>query len=924
MAVKLPIHQGALQDGCASTIVDGVGLTSIGRHQARAAGDHKRSNLAPIIEPPGAYRRRKLLSRSSVLLLPSWAEAYEVLVGCRSALAHIALYVLVMIGMAVLATGTNATTGYLPLRIGAYVGAAAVLGGALWVWRNEWEGLKSKLRMHIIAVMAAVASISLISEIQLQSSGQLWIFSSSVLLIGALAFVRSPVAAALYVAMVSAGWMMVTETESWPGFALAALGSTTVYKLARRQASIFMRTVRQTRGLEERALTAEAVIKSFEESGNNWLWKVGEEGLVTYVSERFAGILETRAQELVGLNLLEILRKRVSSTDQHSAFRTLEFYVAAHLSFQEIVLCVSVQGRERWFSIAGTALFDERGQFIGYSGVGADLTAARQAEDHGRQLAMFDSLTGLANRAHFQNILGDLLARSIRQHSPCTLMFIDLDRFKIVNDTLGHPVGDELLRQVAQRIDHVLKDKGQAGRLGGDEFVIVVPNGPSRAFITSLARRLIAEISAPYHVGSSQIQIGASIGLATGPEDGATSADLIRHADLALYAAKQAGRGLYRFYEAAMGATAEVRRSLELDLRDALAQDQLRIVYQAFFDLQTNCLAGFEALLRWDHPEQGAIPPEQFIAIAEESGLIVRLGEWSLRTSLIHAATWPEHITIAVNLSPLQLQDQNFISVMMSALAASQINPERVELEITESVFLKGTPATLQILDQLQNLGVRLALDDFGTGYSSLGYLRDVKFKKLKIDKSFIRGIDDRKSGNRSIVRAVVALAKSLNMITTAEGAETPEQIEALRQIGCSQVQGFAYGKPISFAEAARLVGDSSAVAGKVILEPREPRLAMLKAIMIGSGEHQFPAVLRNISTRGAMIEAEATLELGSPVELVMPPLPNVPGTIRWTDGLRLGVMFDCPVDIEKLNDLELDRRRNSRVGASRPNAAVC
>jgi diguanylate cyclase (GGDEF)-like protein len=494
-------------------------------------------------------------------------------------------------------------------------------------------------------------------------------------------------------------------------------------------------------------------------------------------------------------------------------------------------------------------------------------------------------------------------------------MYIDLDRFKIVNDTLGHPVGDELLRQVACRIDHVIGGEGQAGRLGGDEFVVILPFGPSQAFSVSMASRLIAELSAPYHIGGSQIQIGASVGLATGPDDGARSEDLIRHADLALYAAKQAGRGTYRFYDTAMGASAEFRRSLEVDLRIALANRQLRLVYQPFFDLQKSSLAGFEALLRWSHPKRGDVPPEQFISVAEESGLITRVGEWALRTAMAEASTWPEHIAIAVNLSPLQLQDGGFAALMMSALAESQIDPGRVELEVTEGVFLQETSTTHHNLDQLKAMGLRLALDDFGTGYSSLGYLRKAEFSKIKIDRSFVEGIQDQNCGNVPIVRAVVALAESLGMSTTAEGAETLEQINTLRRIGCSHVQGFAYGGPMNFEEACALVSRQSTSQPDVVLEPRDPRLAMLRRVSMKISGRECAGILRNVSAGGAMLEVEKALPLGSTVELLLPPVPNTTGTIQWIADRRIGVMFHKQIDVEQLRSLKLDPMRNSQAG---------
>ena len=875
-------------------------LVAVGRHGPTSASVRPLSLPAPMTRPQAVSSRAgKILANQVVVRLASWGNAYELLLGCRSAISHLAAYAIIMGGLLMLALEVPGEPEAL-FRRSAYVAVAVVLTAAFWRFRRKWEGCSAKLRAHVVATLASLAGLTILHEIA-QPGPTGWLLASFVLVLGALALVRAPAAAAQFVILVSAGWLLLTETAAWLPALLVVLAAANVHRFAWRQAQLFERSAGQAREMEERALTAEAVIKSIEETGNNWLWKVDADRRLTYASPRFALLLEQDIDDLLGGDLISILRCRVRSDEQHSAFRTLEFHVATRLSFEEIVLAVDVNGSERWLSIAGAALSDERGQFIGYSGVGADLTAARKAEDHARQLALFDNLTGLPNRAHFRSILNELLARSLEKDSTCTLMFIDLDRFKVVNDTLGHPVGDELLRQVARRIDNVVKGSGQAGRLGGDEFVVVFPSSPSRSVSGAMASRLIAEVSAPYHIEGSQIQIGASVGLATGPDDGCKSEDLIRHADFALYAAKQEGRGTHRFYDRAMGESAEFRRSLELDLQQALANGELRLLYQPFFDIKKNTLAGFEALLRWRHPSRGDISPEQFISVAEESGLITRLGEWVLRTALAEAAGWPEHIGIAINLSPLQLQDAGFSALMMSALSRSQVKPARVELEITESVFLQETPTTKQNLDHLRRMGLKLALDDFGTGYSSLGYLRKASFSKIKIDRSFVEDIERCSGGNASIVRAIVALAESLGMSTTAEGAETPEQIEALRSIGCSHVQGFAYGSPMTHSEACALVAKSGAGEVGSILAPRERRLGMLRSVVVRSGEVQCLGILRNVSSGGAMLEMDQRLALGSKVGLFLHPRHCTPGVVRWVAHKRIGVMFDQPVKLEQI-----------------------
>jgi diguanylate cyclase (GGDEF)-like protein len=846
-------------------------------------------------------RRSNDVSSEAPQQQPHWPDQYELSVGWRAAAMHLAMYAVVMAGLVLMRISQPGMVN-VPTRTAAYIAVAAVLAGALWFCRNQWENIRPGLRAHLLASLAALAALTVLSEVIAEAAPSSGFIISSIILAGTLALIRAPAAAAAFVVLVGAGWLLLTGTAGWPAMCLVAITGAIVHRLSSRQAAPFRRSAGRTQQLEARALAAEAVIKSFEDSGNTWLWRVGADGRLTYASPGFAHILEQDVSELIGRDLLSVLRERVQSTEQRSAFQTLEFYMAARLQFKDLVLTVNVNENEHWFSMAGVALTDDRGQHLGYSGLGTDLTAAEQEQDNARQLVLFDGLTGLANRTHFRSILDDLLARSFRTNGHCTLMYIDLDRFKIVNDTLGHPVGDELLREVARRIDRVVRGKGQAARLGGDEFVAVLADGPSAALSSSIASQIIDELSAPFHIAGSHIQIGASVGLATAPSDGATSEDLLRHADLALYAAKKEGRGTYRVYDKAMGVTAEFRRSLEVDLGFALREGQLRLLYQPFMDLEKNTLAGFEALLRWNHPKRGEIAPEQFISVAEESGLITRVGEWALRTALREAADWPEHISIAVNLSPLQLQDVGFSTLVMNALAESQIHPGRVEFEVTEGVFLQETQAIKQNFDQLKRMGLRLALDDFGTGYSSLGYLQKAEFNKIKIDRSFVAGIQDQSSGNFSIVRAVVALAHSLGMSTTAEGAETLEQVDMLRRIGCSHVQGFAYGGPMNYEEACSVVFKPSTANLDAVLHPRNSRIGMLRKVTIKTPETECAGILRNVSSGGAMLEVEVPLQLGSAVDLLLKPKCCVSGTVQWTSHKRIGVMFDQQIVIEEIS----------------------
>ena len=446
-----------------------------------------------------------------------------------------------------------------------------------------------------------------------------------------------------------------------------------------------------------------------------------------------------------------------------------------------------------------------------------DITRQKEAEARIAHMAHHDALTDLPNRTLF-GVQLEAALRWLKRDEQMAVLFLDLDNFKNINDTLGHQIGDALLKTVADRLRGCIRETDEIARLGGDEFVIVQTKVSSPADVSHFAQRVREAIMQPCDLLEHHVVVDTSIGIALAPGDGTTCEDLIKNADLALYGAKASGRGTYRFFEQAMDAKMMARHAIELDLRRALVKGEFEVHYQPLVNLEQDRISTCEALLRWNHPTRGLVDPDSFIPVAEESGLITRIGEWVIRKACQDAASWPGDITLAINISPVQFRNENLISVVTHALANSGLAPERLELEITEAILLEHTEATLHTLTKLRAFGIRIAMDDFGTGYSSLSYLQKFPFDKIKIDGSFVNALSDAPESS-AVIRAVTGLASSFRMVTTAEGVETEEQLAHVRALGCTEMQGHLFSKARTAADLAVLLAE-----GGGRLRPTQPR----------------------------------------------------------------------------------------------------
>lgn len=566
--------------------------------------------------------------------------------------------------------------------------------------------------------------------------------------------------------------------------------------------------------IAEKSEVVSLLLREFEENQADWLWQVDTNRRVRKASPRFAYALGRAPDEADGKSFLELIAGDAWESGQFPpSLHDLAERLKRRESFSNLIVKVTINREHRWWELSGTPMLDDQGNHVGFRGVGSDVTEQRESSEKIAYLARYDTLTGLPNRLMLNEALGEAMRYAKQWRTRCAFLMIDLDRFKSINDSLGHMVGDQLLAQVSRRLKEMTGDNALIGRLGGDEFAIVIRDASEQGLADKIARRVIDRLSQPYEIDHHTLYVGASVGSAMAPKDGKTVEELMRNADLALYRSKDEGGGSHCQYEPSLHASAEERRQLEFALRRALERQELLLNYQPVVDANTEQVVSFEALIRWNSADHGFVSPAKFIPLAEDTRLIVPIGEWVLEQACREAAQWPADVKVNVNVSAEQLVEPDFAKMVVRALAVTGLAPARLELEVTESIFLRDADIARGALEQCMALGCSIALDDFGTGYSSLGYLRKLRFNTIKVDRSFVQGASSNDPESLAIIRAVVAMAQSLDLTTTAEGVESEEQAAMVRAMGCDKIQGYYFGRPMSAADARAIFARTSRLA---------------------------------------------------------------------------------------------------------------
>lgn len=698
-------------------------------------------------------------------------------------------------------------------------------------------------------------------------------------------------------ALAIGGAVALRAPGSAQAITVAGFAAFLIYLGARRLRDLFAK--RRAAPAARQAGQADRFVAGFEDSRCGWFWETNAQGAITYVSPSLAETLGRNPGELIGRPFDELLL--VEDLERSGTGKpTLGFHLSARFPFAGVAVAPNGR-RDLCWSLSGRPDFDEVGRFVGFRGFGLVLSAEQRGEIDSTRLAVTDSLTGLPNRARMRAMLDEALANAASRKEGCGLFLIDLDRFKAVNDTLGHPMGDLLLQEVAQRLAVAIGGEGQIGRLGGDEFEAVLPGIDEEGRLGALAGRLIAAISAPYALRGHAISIGASVGIAISRPGKTYAEALIKEADLALYTAKHAGRGTFRVFEPAMHARASERHILEDDLKRAVANGQMRLAFHPVIDVATDQPSGFEALVRWAHPVRGPLAPADFLPLAEASGAVLEIGEWVIRAACAEASKWPDPIGLCVRASAAQLADSGWAAAVAHALDESGLDPSRLELALAESALVAPGENGRAALATLAELGVRLTLDDFGLGPSTVASLDGVPLNRIRVHPAMLRAALPEDGRAYAVLAAVATFAHGLGMDVAASGLAAREELALVRKLGFAQAQGDLFGPPILPGEALAHLAAAKPQGVPQAARPRPPRQRLIRRGTLVWQGRSFPARIRNISAQGAMVECDAPAPAGAELALDLSAGIRVAAEVRWSELGRVGLRFEEAFDVDRL-----------------------
>lgn len=604
-----------------------------------------------------------------------------------------------------------------------------------------------------------------------------------------------------------------------------------------------------------------AMLDELEKSGLGWFWASDAEGRLTYISSAIAERLDVPLADLLGQSMTTIF----TAAEREGRAKSLSLMLGAHKAFTGMAVRATRRPDSAVLRLAGQPVFGTGGRFAGFRGTGADISEEFHREEETARLARYDSLTGLSNRHRMAHQIDSTLTAFRAAKRNCAVMMLDLDRFKHVNDTLGHAAGDELLKQVAERLTRAIDRECEIGRLGGDEFQVMIPDVDDRGVLGELAAKIIAMLRQPYSLDDGRCVIGASVGIAIAPHDGVTCEEIVRAADLALYAAKNGGRGQYRFFSGELENETIFRRRLEQHLGEALREEQLFLRYEPIVDAAAQTVQAVEAHVCWNHSERGIIDEEEFAQIVEGSSLIGDVGIWAIREACRRAVLWPDSVRIAVNVPVPLFLSENFVGEIEGALTEAGLTPGRLELEISEAVFFGETSIVDRTLANLFKLGVRMTLDEFGSGYSSLAYLRRAPFDSTKIDQKLVAEAERHDSRELGLVRAIVALAGALQMDTIANGIESAPLLAVLSDCGVRYLQGPIFSEPVDQDVLEQEIADGSwKIDPGAERTRRARRRTVFRKIQIFHDDYAYEVTLRNLSRTGALIQGLANVPKGT------------------------------------------------------------